>query len=77
MQVNTKEILLNHPSKGLAHCALDHWKVATRAGEQGATTLHLPVSGQIFYAVYFSGLSCLGKKCGQNVKTARCLPAPG
>ena len=22
MQVNTKEILLNHPSKGLAHCAL-------------------------------------------------------
>ena len=24
MQVNTKEILLNHPSKGLAHCALLH-----------------------------------------------------
>jgi len=22
MQVNTKEILLNHPSKGLAHCAI-------------------------------------------------------
>ena len=22
MQVNTKEILLNHPSKGLAHCAM-------------------------------------------------------
>ena len=24
MQVNTKEILLNHPSKGLAQCALLH-----------------------------------------------------
>ena len=24
MQVNTKEILLNHPSKGLAQCALHH-----------------------------------------------------
>ena len=22
MQVNTKEILLNHPSKGLAHCGM-------------------------------------------------------
>ena len=25
MQVNTKEILLNHPSKGLAQCALYHF----------------------------------------------------
>ena len=27
MQVNTKEILLNHPSKGLAQCALQHCTV--------------------------------------------------
>ena len=30
MQVNTKEILLNHPSKGLAQCALQLWKEGVR-----------------------------------------------